>query len=348
MKSNIKFSFILPIFNEELFISKTIDSLLAQQTSYAFEIIIADGMSNDRTKKIIEEKLLFFKNIIYIENKSKIVSTGFNLGLSISKGEYIIRVDGHSCLDNYFVENSIQIFKRIDADCVGGATEHRSNTFIGNIIRIAQISDFGTGGVPFRKKINKGMYVETLAFGVYKREVFSKIGGYDEELIRNQDDEFNFRLIQDGGRIWLDPKIKSIYYTRNSLLKFIKQYFQYGFYKPLVMRKRNGMSSIRHIIPGIFVLVFFALFFLMAFNQNKILFLLLLLSYSLTSVFHIIKILKNESINPLSSLLLFVTYFLMHFSYGIGTILGALFFKTLQGSKRVVDTKFNKKLFNKI
>ena len=102
------------------------------------------------------------------------------------------------------------------------------------------------GGVAFRQGLIGGEFVDTLAFGAYKREVLEELGGYDEELVRNQDDEFNFRLIQNGGKIWLDPSINSKYFPRTSFVKLFKQYFQYGFYKIRVMQKRRGIASLRH------------------------------------------------------------------------------------------------------
>lgn len=348
MIENIKISIILPVYNEKLYISRTIDSLLNQITSFSYEIIIVDGMSTDGTRKIIKNKISQSPkiNIKLINNKKKFVSFGFNIGLTNSKGDIIIRVDGHSKLDKYYIQNSILVLKEVNADCVGGATEHQSNTFIGSIITKAQTSNFGTGGVMFRKNINKGMYTDTLAFGAYKREVFNKIGGYDEELVRNQDDEFNFRLIQSGGRIWIDPRIKSIYFNRNSIFKLAKQYFQYGFYKLFVIRKRNGIASVRHIIPGIFVLGLISSYSFMYMNLNQFFFYSLILSYSFTNIVFTIISLKRKSFNLFLFFLLFFMYFVIHFSYGIGTILGIIYILFSKGSKDIVDTSFDKKIFN--
>jgi len=348
MKKPIKISIIIPVFNEELYISDTIDSLLNQSTSYPFEIIIVDGISTDSTRQIVQSKINQnpVDKIKLIDNKNRIVSSGFNIGLSNSKGEIIIRVDGHSKLDKYYVENCLLVLDEVNADCVGGVTEHKSNSLIGSIIAKAQTSNFGTGGALFRKNINQGMYVDTLAFGAYKREVFKKIGGYDEELIRNQDDEFNFRLIQSGGKIWIDPRIKSFYFNRNSIRKLAKQYFQYGFYKLFVMRKRNGIASIRHIIPGFFVLGLFSSYLLKALNFNQFIFNSLIISYSLINIVFTILLLKKSFINLFYLFLLFFTYFIIHFSYGIGTILGGIYILFSKGSKEIVDTSFDKKNFN--
>lgn len=348
MIKSIKISIIIPVYNEGLYISDTVDSLLNQNTSYNHEIIIVDGMSTDGTRKIIQDKINRNPNKIIklFDNKKRIVSSGFNIGLTNSVGDIIIRVDGHSKLDKSYIKNCILILKEVNADCVGGTTEHKSNNFIGSIITKAQTSNFGTGGVVFRKNINKGMYTDTLAFGAYKREVFNKIGGYDEELVRNQDDEFNFRLIQSGGKIWIDPRIKSIYFNRSSTFKLAKQYFQYGFYKLFVMRKRNGIASIRHIIPGFFVLGLFLSYLLMAFNLNQLFFQTIILSYSITNLICTIISLKEKSFNLFSLFSLFFMYFVIHLSYGIGTVVGCIYILFSKGSKDIVDTNFDKKIFN--
>lgn len=348
MNKYIYVSFIVPIFNEELKIRKTILSILKQNTSVEFEIIIIDGMSNDKTRKILRELKSLYSNIILLNNEKKIVSVGFNKGLSISKGQIIIRVDGHSTLKSDFVKNCIDTFGRVNADCVGGPTNHVSQSYIGDLIKIAQTSKFGTGGVSFRSKITNGKYVNTLAFGAYKRDIFKKIGGYDEELIRNQDDEFNFRLIQNGGTIWIDPLIKSSYYSRDSILKFIKQYFQYGFYKVRVMQKRSSLASIRHIMPASFVssLIFSLIFYYLLDNHFvffSLIFPYIFLALSASMVGLNFKIKNLFSVLPLSFI-----YFAMHFSYGFGSLLGLLFFIKKWGSNKTFDINFDKNLFSKI
>ena len=348
MNTNINISFILPIFNEEKTIEETLNSIITQKTSQLFEIIIADGISTDKTRNIIAKKKKHFSRIKLINNKKKIVSVGFNLALSISKGDIIIRVDGHSKIDNYFIENCMEVFSQVDADCVGGSTKHISSTYIGNIIKIAQTSNFGSGGVSFRKNISQGKYVDTLAFGAYKRSVFKKIGGYDEELIRNQDDEFNFRLIQNKGKIWIDPSIKSSYKTRTSIFSFAKQYFQYGFYKVKVIQKRGSISSIRHIVPSVFVLSLLSFIVLKFFNfENSLLEIVLGLYFTLNFIFSFKSISKNKYL-LVSFISLFFTYFVMHFSYGFGMLIGFISSLFKQKSNKLLDVHFNKKLFCKI
>ena len=163
-------------------------------------------------------------------------------------------MDGHSTIEPDFINNSIKILNEKNASCVGGPTKHFSNTFIGKNISIAQCSYFGAGGASFRTGVSKGKYVNTLAFGAYDRSEFLKVGAYDEELIRNQDEELNYRIVKNGGKIWIDPSIKSRYYVRDSILKLFSQYYYYGFYKVRVIQKIKSIFSFRHFVPAIFVL----------------------------------------------------------------------------------------------
>ena len=152
--------------------------------------------------------------------------------------------------------------------------------------------------------------MDTLAFGAYKREVFDQLGGYDEELVRNQDDEFNFRMIQNDMKIWLDPSIKSTYTQRNSFIGLFKQYFQYGFYKIRVMQKRKGLASWRHVVPGLFVLGLLTSLSIYFFYGNNIPILSLCLLYLSFSLFATIFELIKTPFNLLSVMMLPVTCFI--------------------------------------
>ena len=335
----------MPIRNEENFIEKTIQSIFSQTIEEDFEIIVADGMSTDGTREIIQELERENPKIHLIDNPEKIVSTGFNRALSISKGDYIIRVDGHSKLEPDFVINCLAILTKDVADCAGGPTEHVASGLAGESIKMAQSSYFGVGGVLFRKKAKKGEFVDTLAFGAFKREVFDQLGGYDEELVRNQDDEFNFRLIQNGGKIWLDPTIKSKYYVRNSLMKLFKQYFQYGFYKVRVMQKRRGVASWRHLVPGIFVLSLLIGFFLFIIKSDPYFLFLVGMPYLLFSlIFTLLEIFKSPK-HVFSLTVLPLTFFILHFSYGLGFLLGLVYFWNKWNDTGLKDYHFNHEQF---
>ena len=351
-------SIILPIRNEFDFISKTLDSIIEQDYPHAtLEIIIADGMSDDGTRAIIEKYQENFHNIKIVDNPERIVPTGFNRALSEAKGEIIIRIDGHSAIDKNYIDNCIKLLKYKVADCVGGATKHIAIGKIGQVVNAVQSTMFGVGGVAFRTDVTTGKFVDTLAFGAYNRKVFELIGGYDEELIRNQDDEFNFRLIQNGGKIWLDPSIKSVYYPRNNFKQLFKQYFQYGFYKVRVIQKRGGVASWRHLVPGTFILCL-ALSLIINLTANiKWLFYLVLGSYCTANLiatsleaFKQITNPKHRNINYslISNIaLLPVTFLTIHFSYGLSFLIGLVYFWNRWSDRAVRDSHFDREEFIK-
>jgi succinoglycan biosynthesis protein ExoA len=309
------------------------------------EIIFADGMSDDGTREIIEGHIRNNGNIQLIDNPQKIVSTGFNLALNESKGDIIIRVDGHCEIAPDYIQKCLECLEKINADCVGGATEHVASGLVGESIKLAQSSFFGVGGVSFRKNVDKGEYVDTLAFGAYKRDVFDQLGGYDEELVRNQDDDFNFRMIQNDMKIWLDPSIKSTYTQRNSFTGLFKQYFQYGFYKVRVMQKRRGIASWRHVVPGLFVLTLLFGLSIFLFTGNNIPILSLCLPYLSFSLFATIFELIKSPINLLSVMMLPLTFFILHISYGLGFLMGLIYFWDKWNNTGLKDYHFNHEQF---
>ena len=341
-------SIILPIRNEAKYIKQTLESILCQKNiEQEIEFLIVDGMSTDGTRDIIIKYQKDHPNIQLIDNPEKIVSTGFNRALNEAKGDIIIRVDGHCEIAPDYIQKCLECLEKINADCVGGATEHVASGLVGKSIKLAQSSFFGVGGVSFRKKVEKGEYVDTLAFGAYKREVFDQLGGYDEELVRNQDDEFNFRMIQNDGKIWLDPSIKSTYTQRNSFTGLFKQYFQYGFYKVRVMQKRRGIASWRHVVPGLFVLGLLTSFSIFIIYGNNIPILSLCLPYLSFSIFAtIFELIKTPS-NFISVMMLPLTFYILHISYGLGFLLGLIYFWDKWGDIKIKDNHFDREQFTK-
>ena len=346
MRNNPFITYIAPIRNESLFIERTIKSIINQKNNnFDFEIIIADGMSTDGTRNIIKRLMKTVNEIRLIDNPEKIVPTGFNRALSISRGDYIIRIDGHAELATDFLQNSLKELKTTNADCVGGPIKNIATGIIGNAIAIAQQSKFGVGGVAFREDTSIGKYVDTLAFGTYKRQVFKQIGGYDIELVRNQDDEFNFRMVQQDLKIWLHPSIKSYYYPKSAINSFFKQYFQYGFFKIRVFQKRGGIASFRHIVPLIFIIYLFYAIFSYLVTDFNIPILILGISYISTSIIFTIKeTLKNFN-TGFSLIFLPIIFLTLHIAYGLGSFFGLFYFINKWNDKGLKDKYFNKEKF---
>lgn len=245
---------ILPIRNEARHIARGLDAVTTQDYPRdQIEILVVDGMSDDGTRAIVSEFCGRDPRVTLLDNPRGIVPTALNLGLARARGDIIIRVDGHAVIAPDYVRRCVEILGQVDAWCVGGAIETVGETVTARAIAAAQSSPFGVGGAAFRYA-RAGRYVDTLAFGAYRREVFERIGNFDQELVRNQDDEFNFRLTRAGGKIWLDPRIRSQYFSRATLRGLWQQYFQYGFWKVRVMQKYRRAPSLRSIAPGALVL----------------------------------------------------------------------------------------------
>ena len=246
---------IMPVRNEASFIERSLGAVLAQDyPADRLEVLVVDGMSDDGTREIVRRMLAGRPNARLLDNPRRIVSTALNLGLAEADGEVIVLVGGHTLMIPDYVRRCAEALAETGADCVGGVLNTVAETEVTQSIALAQSSRFGVGGASFRIGRNKGGEVDTVAFGAYRRQVFDQIGGFDEELIRDQDDEFNYRLRAAGGRIWLDPRIRSTYYARSTLRSLGRQYFQYGYWKVRVFQKVPGSAQARHWAPPLFAL----------------------------------------------------------------------------------------------
>ena len=353
----MKVSIILPIYNESQFIARTIDSIITQSYSQNdMELIISDGMSNDDTRIIVKNYQDKFPFIKLIDNPEHIVPTGFNRALNIAKGRIIIRVDGHTTLDKDYIKNCVLLLEKKSASNVGGLMTVIWKKDFDHVVSLATSSRFGIGNSQFHYS-SIGRWVDTVYLGAWEKSIFNDLGGFDEELVRNQDDEFNFRILQSGRKIWLDPIIKSKYFPRNTISKLLKQYLQYGFYKVRVVQKRGGLASWRHLIPSLFVSAL--LVSLILINIYSVPFKVLLFIYFIANLIATVINIISE-INPrkifdydvsfnrvlftvYAFFVLPITYFILHFSYGVGTIAGLLFFWNKWKDKKLKDSLFIKK-----
>src|SRR3989338_11640440 len=218
---------LMPVWNEGGFIGRSLKAVFSQDYSQDhLEVIIADGMSEDGTREIICDFQKKNPNILLMDNPQKFFSAGLNLALREAKGEIIIRVDGHCEIAPNYISRCVELLQKGEAEMVGGPIETVGETFLAEAIALAMSSFFGVGGSSFRTVQDQKKYVDTVAFFACRRETLEKVGPFDEELVRNQDDEYNYRLRKLGFRILLDPAIRSRYYSRASLASLWKQYFQ--------------------------------------------------------------------------------------------------------------------------
>jgi GT2 family glycosyltransferase len=184
-----------------------------------------------------------------IENPGKIVSSGLNAAIREARGEIIIRMDAHTEYSADYIYRCVQVLEETGADNVGGAARTHASGYCAQAIALAYGTMFACGGARFHDPKYEG-YVDTLPYGCWRKSTFERLGLFDESLIRNQDDEFNLRIVASGGKIWQSAKIISWYRPRTELAALFRQYFQYGFWKVSVIRKHRRPASWRHLIPG--------------------------------------------------------------------------------------------------
>jgi glycosyltransferase involved in cell wall biosynthesis len=248
-------SVIMAIRNEAAFIELALKSVLAQDYPAEYlEIIVSDGMSLDGTRAIVQGMAARDSRIRLIDNPGEIVPKGMNAAIRLARGDIVIRVDGHCEIARDYVRECVRILQQGEAEGVGGPIQTVGRTPVAEAIAMALSSSFGVGGSAFRTVNNRKLYVDTVPFPAYTRSTIETAGLYDEEMVRDQDDEYNYRLRKLGFRILLSPTIRSRYYSRSSLLSLWRQYAQYGFWKVRVLQRHPRQMQPRQFIPSLLVL----------------------------------------------------------------------------------------------
>jgi glycosyltransferase involved in cell wall biosynthesis len=245
---------IMPIRNEERFIARSLGAVLGQHyPPDRMQVLVADGMSEDATRAVVEELASTHPQhrVRIVDNPGRIVPTGFNAALALADGDVIVRVDGHTVIEPDYVAECVRALERSGADNVGGRMAAVGDGLVAQTIALATSSPFGVGNSHFHY-VRGEKWVDTVYMGAWPRSVFDRVGPFDPELVRNQDDEFNYRLRSEGGRILLTDRIKSVYYGRSSLRTVFRQYRQYGMWKVRVLQKHPRQMSARQFVPPAF------------------------------------------------------------------------------------------------
>ena len=254
---NPRVSVVLPCRNEARFIGPCIDSFLA--TEYPqdlLELLVVDGCSNDATREVVQRYAQRYSFIRLLDNPQRIVPTALNIGIRASGGEIIVRMDAHVVYPPDYIPKLVRALQTTDADNVGGRmlTVPTTRAPMAEAIAMALSHPFGVGNSWFRIGTAEPRYVDTVPFGCWRRELFERIGLFDEDLVRNQDEELNYRLSAAGGRILLLPDVVSYYYARESPRLAARMLYQYGYFKPLVAKKIGRFMTMRQLVPAAFVL----------------------------------------------------------------------------------------------
>lgn len=308
---------IIPCRNEFNYLEKSVTSILNQKDLPGeIEIIVVDGLSDDGTRELLEKLRSEFPNLKVIDNLKRTTPFALNLGIKEAHGEFVCIMGAHSVYAEDYLSNSIKLMEKYpEASCVGGPITSEGKTNFGKAVALAMSSLIGVGDAKHRFPEYEG-YAEMACFPVFRKEVFSQIGLYDESLVRNQDDEFCSRLTSSGRKVYLSPSVKSVYYVKDTPSKLFKQYFYYGMYKPLALNKVKTKIKIRHLIPFLFVIYLLSLPIAYKFP----LWLLPFIFYFLVISWNVLR----SNLNVKSKLYLVIIYPLIHISYGVGFMLGIL------------------------
>ena len=322
---------IMPIRNEADFIERAIRSILDNDyPAEKMEILVVDGMSDDGTREIVARLSKADSRVKMMDNPKRITPAAMNIGLKAARGDLFIRVDGHVEIPPDFIAASIRcLHEHPEAWVAGGYIKTVADSYTGQAIASAMRSPIGVGNSRFRLGDYEG-WVDTLAFGTHHRWIVDKVGYFDEELVRNQDDEFNLRIILAGGKIWMSKSIQSTYFSRGSPGKLWRKYFQYGFWLIRTLQKHTRPASFRQLVPLLFVLSLLlpglaGLFW-------KPLWILL----AIEAVLYVLGLLigaldvgrkSGWRYAPQAP----VVFAILHFAYGLGSLWGVVRFSVLRG-----------------
>ena len=341
-------SILMPVRNEAGFIEQSLSAVLAQDyPPDRMEVIVVDGMSDDATRQIVQRIIRSRQQtlavgqqnakrrassiathstpILLLENRSMIAPTGLNTAIRQAAGDIIIRVDGHAIIEPDYVRRCVETLMQTGTECVGGAVESIGIGYIGSAIAAAMSSSFGVGGSRFRvaNANAKPMLTDTVPFPAFRQGVFNSIGLYNEQMVRHQDYEFNYRLRRAGGRILLLPSLRVKYYVRSSLRSLWRQYWQYGIWKGSFLRVYPTSLKLRHLIPPLLVLAIATSAILAMISQVALWALGTTLGLYTTFVFvALIALVRGGKLNYLPVLPVVLTC--LHFSYGFGIWLGLI------------------------
>lgn len=327
MKEHPKVSIIVACRNEEKFISKCIHSILKQKyPKNKMEILIVDGKSQDKTRKIVRNISQKEPTVELIDNPKKITPAAFNIGIQNATGKIVMIMGSHAEYKDNYIYECVKTLKKHKADNVGGVlkTKPSKNTLTAKAIAECLSNFFGVGNSHFRKGAKEITEVDTVFGGCYKKKIFEKIGLFNENIVRNQDFKLNSRLKKSGGKIMLNPNIIAYYYPKSNLWNFAKHNFDDGFWITYPIKLGIVAFSWRHIISLIFVLLLLILIFLSIFSSIFLNLLGIIFAlYIIASIIFSVNIIKREQ--DLRYLFLMpIVFGSRHLFHGLGSLWGMI------------------------
>lgn len=321
----INLSVIIPCRNEEKYIERCLKSVIEQDyPKENLEVLVIDGMSEDKTREIIKKHFSQYSHIKVLENPQKFTPFGLNIGIKAAEGEIIARMDAHATYEKDYLSKCVKHLKERKADNVGGVikTLPGRDTIIAKAIALCLSHPFGAGNSYFRIGSKEPQLVDTVFGGCYKKEVFEKIGYYNEKMIRSQDLEFNLRLRETGGKILLVPDIVSYYYAQSTLLGFYKHNLIDGIWITYPLKFGVQAFSWRHLTPLVFVVSLIGSLLLGSISTFFLfLFFFFALFYTLVNLYASFRVSKRQKDLGYFFIMPFV-FAIRHFAYASGSFIG--------------------------
>jgi len=321
----MKLSVIIPCRNEVNYIEECIDAIYSNEftTEIDMTVVVVDGMSNDGTRQTIETLQTKYATLKLIDNIQQLTPYAFNLGIHFKEADFYQIVGARQILSSNYLQKAINILNSDKSIwCVGGAVENVYINYESEMIAKAMSTSFGMGLGNFRT-LKKSDFTDTVGTPMYPKFVFEKIGFFDEDLVRNQDDDFNFRVTKEGGKIWFEASIELKYYVRGNFKGLFRQFFQYGYWKVCVNKKHRRITTIRQMVPAIFVLGLFAgIITVILFPHRWEYLALYLFIYFASASLYALKV--AQSVSRFFAILF--SFFILHVSYGMGYLEGIVNF----------------------
>ena len=323
-------SVIIPCRNEARFIGKCLDSIISGDfPKDKLEVLIVDGDSEDRTGEVVADYARRHSFIRLLHNARRIVPAGLNAAIRSAQGEIVLRMDAHAVYASDYITKCVRGLNDTAADAVGGIwiTLPGDASVLAKVIALVLSHPFGVGNSHFRLGLKTARQVDTVPFGCYRRNLFTTVGYFNEELVRNQDIEFNLRLKRAGGTVLLLPDIVCYYYARANLIELGKQCYGNGFWVIYSHRFCKKSYSARHLVPFMFVCALLGGLLLAAFSKIALqAWLGMTLVYIIANLACSTRLAIKNKIGRLHYF--FTTFFLMHAAYGLGSLAG--FFRLLR------------------
>jgi glycosyltransferase involved in cell wall biosynthesis len=317
-------SVVVPCRNESSYITLCIDAIYASilPNGYSIQVIIVDGMSDDNTLDFLEKLKEKYHCLHIVKNEQKITPFAFNLGIKLLAFDFLLIVGARQLISDNYIGKGIEILKKNNEIwCLGGKVENIYINEDSKLISNAMSSKFGMGIGNFRT-LDESQYVDTIGTPMYPKFVFERIGFFDENLVRNQDDDFNYRVSKAGGKIFFSSEISLKYYVRSNFQSLWKQFYQYGYWKVYVNKKHRTITTLRQVIPALFVIFLMTFPFTFVSKPFFIMFVAILSLYLILALLTSVRVSKHLK----GVLYSIFTFIILHVGYGLGYLNGIIDF----------------------